>query len=247
MKLYLYLFIAMSLLLSKEVYAQQDRRLIREGNKEFEKEKYDDSEILYRKAQEDTKLPFVTSFNIGDALYKQEKYEEAASQFQKLTEQESGKLARAGSFHNLGNSYLQASKLEESIEAYKNALRKNPSDLETKYNLAFAQDKLKEQQQEQQQNKDQNQDQDQDQDKQDKNQDQENQDNKKDQQDQEQQNEPQDQDQNQNQDQKPSPDQISKEDAERILQALEDDEKEVQKKVKKAKATKAKVKTVINW
>ena len=72
MKLYLYLFMTMSLLLSEEIYAQQDRRLIREGNREFEKEKYDDSEILYRKAQEDTKLPFVASFNIGDALYKQE-------------------------------------------------------------------------------------------------------------------------------------------------------------------------------
>lgn len=242
MKLYLYLFIVMSLLLNKEMYAQQDRRLIREGNREFEKEKYDDSEILYRKAMEDTKLPFVTSFNIGDALYKQEKYEEAASQFQKLSEQESEKLARAGSFHNLGNSYLQASKLEESIEAYKNALRRNPNDLETKYNLAFAQDKLKEQQQEQQQNKDknQNQDQDQDQDQQDKNQD-----DKQDKQDKDQQDEPQDQDKNQ--DQKPSPDQISKEDAERILQALQEDEKDVQEKVKKAKAVKAKVKTVINW
>jgi len=242
MKLYLYLFIAMSLFLNGQIYAQKDRKLIREGNREFEKEKYDDSEILYRKAQEDTKLPFVTSFNIGDALYKQEKYEEAASQFLKLSEQESEKLARAGSFHNLGNSYLQASKLEESIEAYKNALRKNPNDLETKYNLAFAQDKLKKQQQEQQQDKDQNQDQDQD--KQDKNKDQENQDNN---QNQDQQNEPQDQDQNQDQNQKPSPDQISKEDAERILQALQDDEKDVQEKVKKAKALKAKVKTVINW
>ena len=248
MKLNFYLFMIMSLLLSENIGAQQDRKLIREGNREFEKEKYDDSEILYRKAQEDTKLPFVTSFNIGDALYKQEKYEEAASQFQKLSEQESEKLTGAGSFHNLGNSYLQASKLEESIEAYKNALRRNPNDLETKYNLAFAQDKLKEQQQEQQQDKDKNKDQDQnqDQDKQDKNkdnkQDQKNQDNKQDQE-----NEPQDQDQNQNQDQKSSPDQISKEDAERILQALQEDEKDVQDKVKKAKAAKAKVKTVINW
>ena len=235
----------MSLLLSENIGAQQDRKLIREGNREFEKEKYDDSEILYRKAQEDTKLPFVTSFNIGDALYKQEKYEEAASQFQKLSEQESEKLSGAGSFHNLGNSYLQASKLEESIEAYKNALRRNPNDLETKYNLAFAQDKLKEQQQEQQQDKDQ--DKDQDQDKQDKNQDQENQDDKQDQQDKDKQNDPKDQEQNQNQEQKPSPDQISKEDAERILQALQEDEKDVQDKVKKAKAAKAKVKTVINW
>lgn len=241
MKLYFYLFMIMSLLLSENIGAQQDRKLIREGNREFKKEKYDVSEILYRKAQEDTKLPFVTSFNIGDALYKQEKYEEAASQFQKLSEQEFEKLAGAGSFHNLGNSYLQASKLEESIEAYKNALRRNPNDLETKYNLAFAQDKLKEQQQEQQQDKDQ------DQDKQDKNQDQENQDDKQDQQDKDKQNDPKDQEQNQNQEQKPSPDQISKEDAERILQALQDDEKDVQDKVKKAKAAKAKVKTVINW
>jgi tetratricopeptide (TPR) repeat protein len=232
MKLYLSLFIVMSMFLTREIYAQQDRRLIREGNREFEKEKYEDSEILYRKAMEDTKLPYVTSFNIGDALYKQEKYEEAAKKFKELSEQESEKLAKAGSFHNLGNSFLQANKLEESIEAYKSALRKNPNDLETKYNLAFAQDKLKEQQEQQEQNKDQNQDQD----KQDQNKDQENQDNK-----------PQDQDQNKEQDQEPSSDQISKEVAERILQALQEQEKDVQEKVKKAKAAKARVKTVINW
>lgn len=238
MKFYLCFFMIISLFPGREIYAQQDRKLIREGNREFEKEKYDDSEILYRKALEDTKLPFVTSFNIGDALYKQEKYEEAAKQFQELSEQESDKLAKAGSFHNLGNSHLQAKKIEESIEAYKNALRNNPNDLETKYNLAFAQDKL--QKQEQEENEDQNKDQNKDKDKQENKQDQENKDNKQDQQD-----KPQDQDQNQ--DRKPSPNQISKEDAERILQALQDDEKDVQEKVKKAKAAKAKVKTVINW
>ena len=241
MKLYLSLFIVMSMFLTRETYAQEDRRLIREGNREFEKEKYEDSEILYRKAMEDTKLPYLTSFNIGDALYKQEKYEEAAKKFKELSEQESEKYAKAGSFHNLGNSFLHANKLEESIEAYKSALRKNPNDLETKYNLAFAQDKLKEQQEQQEQNKDQNQDQD----KQDQNKDQENQDNKQDQQDQD--NKPQDQDQNKEQDQKPSSDQISKEAAERILQALQEQEKDVQENVKKAKAAKARVKTVINW
>jgi len=248
MKFYNHLFLVLCLIMSGSIYAQQDRKLIREGNREFEKEKYGDSEILYRKAMEDTKLPYVTSFNIGDALYKQEKYEEAAKKFQELSEQGYEKLDKSGSFHNLGNSFLQANKLKESIEAYKSALRQNPDDLETKYNLAFAQDKLKEQQEQQEQqeqNKDKNKDQDQD--NQDKKQDQENQDDNQDQKDKDQENEPQEKDQNQSQDQKPAPDQISKEVAERILQALQEEEKDVQEKVKKAKASKMKVKTVINW
>ena len=231
------------------LYGQKDKKYIREGNREFANEDFDKSELSYRKALEITKSPHKASFNVGDALYKQEKYDDAAKQFQQLTDSEIDKNGKSSMYHNLGNSLLQSSKLEESIEAYKDALRNNPDDLETKYNLAFAQDKLKQEQQQQQQDKD-NKDQDQ-------NKDQENKDNKdKQNKDQEDQNKKDQKDQNQDQNknnqdkkqqQQPQPNQISKEDAARILQALQNQEKEVQDKVKKAKARKAKVKTTINW
>ena len=127
---------------------------------------------------------------------------------------------KSAGFYNLGNSFLKSNKLKESIDAYKNSLRLNPQNLEAKYNLAHAQDLLQQQQQQQQQNQDQQQQ------KQDKN----NQDQNKEKE--------QDQDQSDNkeqQDQQQQPQQddqaISKEDAERILNALENDEKNVQEKV----------------
>ena len=245
------LFVGLLLFFGVSLFGQNDKKYIREGNKEFANENFEKSELSYRKAVELAKAPFKASFNVGDALYKQEKYDEAAKQFEHLSESDIEKAAKGAMYHNLGNSMLQSNKLEESIEAYKDALRNNPNDLETKYNLAFAQDKLKEQQQEQQQqnkdNKDQDKDKDKDQEKKDnqdqQNKDQENKDNK-DKQDQ-------DQDQGKNnqdkQQQQQQPNQISKEDATRILQALQNQEKEIQDKVKKAKAVKAKVKTTTNW
>ena len=227
--------------LSVSVFAQKERKYIREGNREFEDGNFEDSEIAYRKAAdlEKTKT-HKPAFNIGDALYKQEKYDDAASQFQSIAESELSKDEKAKVFHNLGNSFLQNNKLQESIEAYKNALRNNPNDLDTKYNLAYAQKKLQQQQQNQDQNKDQNKDQNQQDQNKDQNKDQ--QDNNQDQQNKQDQNK---QDQNQEQQQQQQP-KISKEDAERILQALANDEKKTQQKVKEQKAA-AKVKVEKEW
>jgi len=230
--------------LSVSVYAQKERKYIREGNREFEDGNFEDSEIAYRKAAdlEKTKT-HKPAFNIGDALYKQEKYDDAASQFQSIAESELSKDEKAKVFHNLGNSFLQNNKLQESIEAYKNALRNNPNDLDTKYNLAYAQKKLQQQQQNQDQNKDQNKDQNQQDQNKDQNKDQ--QDNNQDQQNKQDQNKQDKQDQNQEQQQQQQP-KISKEDAERILQALANDEKKTQQKVKEQKAA-AKVKVEKEW
>ncbi len=237
------LIIGLLIFINVGLYGQNDKKYIRAGNKEFAKENFEKSELSYRKALEVTKAPYKASFNVGDALYKQEKYDEAAKQFEQLSEDEIDKIGKGYMYHNLGNSMLQSSKLEESIEAYKDALRNNPDDLETKYNLAFAQDKLKQQEQEQQQNQD---NKDQDKDSKD-NKDQQNKDqqdqNKKDQKDQNKDQNKQDQQQQQQQ----QPNQISKEDATRILQALQNQEKDIQDKVKKAKASQARVKSTTNW
>ncbi len=133
---------------------------------------------------------------------------------------------------------LMSNKLKESIEAYENSLKLKPDNPEAKYNLAYAQDLLKKQQQQQNQqqnqsgNKDQNK---KDQDKQQKN----NQDQNKN-------NQNQQQDQNKQQ-QQPPEQTISKEDAERLLNAIANDEKNVQEKVKLAEAAKTKVRTIKNW
>jgi tetratricopeptide (TPR) repeat protein len=216
------------LLFSGSLYAQGERKFIRQGNREFEKQKYSESEISYRRAIDKNKGSADAVFNTGDALYKQDKFEDAGKQFAESHRMNEDRDKKAGSMYNLGNSLLKAGKLKESIEAYKNSLRLNPGNIQAKYNLAYAQDRLEEQQQ-QQQNQ-----QNQDQDKQDK------QDDQKENEDQNQQ----DQQQQQQSDQQQS---MSREDAERLLNAIANDEKEVQEKVKEAKAAKQRVKTLKNW
>jgi len=163
--------------------------------------------------------------------YKQDKFEDAAGEFNTLSQTGIDKLSRARSFHNLGNSLLKENRVEESIQAYKNALRNYPDDLETKYNLAYAQDLLKQQQQQQkEQNKENSEKDNKEQDKQ------------EDQQEQQQN----DQQQDQKQEQQPEP-QISKEDAKRLLDALAEDEKELQEKLQKAEARKKRVVVRKNW
>lgn len=214
---------------------QDDRKYLRKGNREYRDGNFSDAEILYRKAGDANTQSTEATFNTGDALYRQKKYEDAGQSFTESTTKTIESQKKAAGFYNLGNSMLQANKLKESIEAYKNSLKLDPGNLEAKYNLGYAQNLLREQEQQQQQQQ-QNKDQQQDQDKQN---DQEQQ--QQDQQEQQGQNE-QDKQQQQQQEQG-----ISKEDAERLLNALANDEKEVQEKVKREKAARARTRALKNW
>jgi Ca-activated chloride channel family protein len=222
------------------IYGQADKKFIRQGNSEYKDKKYSESELAYRKAIDKNKLSTDAGFNLGDALYRQNKYEEAGKQFLENSEAVTDNTKKSAGFYNMGNSLLNNNKVEESIQAYKNSLKLNPGDKQAKYNLAYAQDLLKKQQQQQkdQQNKDNN--------KEDKKQDQ-NKDQNKDQK----QDQNKDQKQDQNKDQKDEKQQqqqgISKEDAQRLLNAIANDEKNVQEKVKLEKAAKERVRTLINW
>jgi Ca-activated chloride channel homolog len=232
------------LILTANIFAQTDKKYIRKGNREYNKSKYPDSEISYRKAIDQNKQYPDAVFNVGDALYKQNKFEEAGKQFAASADQNVDKAKKSAGLYNMGNALLKANKLQESIEAYKNSLKLLPDNKEAKYNLAYAQDLLKQQQEKQKNQKDQ--------DKKDQNNDKNKQDKNKDQQkDQKNENKDQQKDPNKNQDQKqqqkPQNGEISKEDAQRLLNSLANDEKNVQEKVKLAKAQKEKIRTVKNW
>lgn len=251
------------------VNAQNERKYIRRGNSAYNKAvidsvtvdstKYADAENYYRKALEEDPNNWDASYNLANALFRQGKLEDAARQYQAVAQRNiDSKTKRANAYHNLGNCMLMGNNLQAAIEAYKESLRNDPTNLETKYNLAWAQNKLKEQQDqqnEQNQNQNQNQDQDQQQDQQnqDNQQDQnQNQDNKQDQQkqDSDQNQDQQQNQQNQNQDQQQGEQnehQMSKEDAMRILEALENDEKDVQDKVQKQKAKPVQRRTQKDW
>jgi tetratricopeptide (TPR) repeat protein len=248
-------------ILSQTSFGQKERKFIRRGNDFYEDAiensdstgidsvNFVNAEIEYRKALEKKPNDLKAVANIGSAQFKQQKYAEAASQFEQALNIAEKKEDKAKAYFNYGNAMLGQQKFDVSIEAYKNALRNNPSDMQAKYNLEFAR-KMKEQkqQQQQQQNKDKNKDQNKDQQDKNKNQNQD-QDQNQDKQDQNKDKQNQDQNKNQqkNQQQQPQP-KISKQNAEQMLKALENDEKETQEKVKKAKAEKAKSsKNDIDW
>ena len=223
----------------QSVMAQNERSLIRKGNSDYKNGKYSDAELNYRKSVEKNSKSVVGSYNLGDALYKQKKYEEAADQFKNNAAQPGvDKKQQTNANFNLGNSLLKAEKYEESIEAYKKALKNNPKDDDARYNLAYAQSKLMQQQQQQQQDKKDNKDNKDNQKKDQQKQQEKKQQDKKDQQQKE------DQAKNQKEEQKQQaakPHKISKEDAERMLQALKNDEKNLQKKLAKKEGSRVRV------
>ncbi|WP_374163480.1 tetratricopeptide repeat protein [Arcticibacter sp. MXS-1] len=221
------------------LYAQKEKKYVVQGNELYKQQKYQEAEKNYRKSLAVKGKLVEGNFNLGDALYKQKKFGEAGEQFGRIAAAAQDKNVQAQAFHNLGNSLLSSKKIQESIEAYKKALLNNPKDDQTRYNLAYAQQLLKNQQNKQNQNK-QNQNKNKDQNKQDQK--------NKDQQDKNDQNKNKDQDkkdqQNGNQ---PRPDQLSKDEAERMLEALNNQERGTQDKLKNKKFGGAKGRITKDW
>ena len=225
---YSILYLVILIMIPGTLWAQGERKYIRHGNKEYEDKAFEESELQYRKALEKDLSSYEGNFNLGDALYKQEKFEDASKKFSGLASSEKDRMELAKIYHNLGNSLLQSNQVEESIEAYKHALRNNPEDYETKHNLAWALNLLQQQQQ-QQQNQDQNQQ------------------NQEQQQNQDQQDQQQQDQEQQEQQQEQQNDKISKEDANRILEALQQDEKQLQEKLRKQMARTQRVAVLKDW
>ena len=221
----IYLFLATMVI----AWGQNERKVIREGIRAYKAGEYSEAEVQFRKAGDLNQESFEAEFNTGAALYGQEKYEETVKQYESLAEQSQSRAQKdpeslAHIWHNMGNSLLEAQQYAPSIEAYKNSLRLKPDDYDTKYNLAYARQKLKEQQQQEQQD----------------------QEGEDDQNEEEQDQKQQQQDQKDQQEQQ-QPREISKEDAERMLNAIQQQEKDVKDKVDKKKAATAKVKTKKDW
>ena len=130
-------------------FSQNKKILIKEGNSLYNDSSYNMAEMKYRKSLEKDQDYFNAAFNLADAIYKQNRFEESTSLFDALKDNARNNEDLARINHNLGNSYLKENKLEQAIEEYKSSLRLNPNDEETRYNLAYAQ-KMKQQQVQQQ-------------------------------------------------------------------------------------------------
>ncbi|MCD8293067.1 MAG: tetratricopeptide repeat protein [Prevotellaceae bacterium] len=203
------------------VAQKAERDYIRKGNRQFRDSAYVNAEVDYRKALEVNGKSSTAMFNLGNTLLGQNKAQEAMDQYAAAMKVEKDKSKLAQIFHNMGVIFEAGQEYAKAIEMYKESLRNNPKDDETRYNLALCQKLLKDQQQDGQNQNQQNQDQ---------NQDQQNQN----QQQQQQQQQDQQQDQNQDQQQQQQQDnQMSKENAEQLLNSVMRDEKNVQDEVKK--------------
>lgn len=144
-----------------------------EANKQLSENNFKLAEADYRRAISKSPQNAAAPYNLGNAYYANESYSEAFSRFKQAGEVASSKIDKHEAYHNMGNVFMQHKEYQKAVETYKEALRNNPKDEETRYNLALAKELLKNQQDENpnQQNKDKNQSEDDNQDKE-KNQDQ---------------------------------------------------------------------------
>ena len=204
--------------------AQTDRMYIRQGNKQFRAGNFSDAEVSYRKALEKNDRNPQAHYNLGNSLLKQNKDSAAVAEFETASKLETDPLMKSQSFHNMGVICQKHEMFGEAIEAYKQSLRLNPHDDETRYNLQLCKHQLKKQQQDKQ---DQQQKQDQ------KKQDQQKQDQKQ-----------QEQKQQQKQQQQP---QMSKDNAEQLLNAAMQREKQTQDRMKKAQQQPRRRQLQKNW
>ena len=223
------------LLLSVSAFAQVDKKDVRRGNRQFAKAKYGDADISYRKGLNADSTSVASAYNLGNNLYRQGNFAEAGKYYQQamrhIPETRSVRKQNAegfDTFFNIGDAALQQKQYRAAMEAFVQALIINPDDLEAKENYVYARKMLENNPDGGGGDDQQNQDQNQNQQNQDQNQDQQNQD--------------QNQDQNQNQDQQeqqPKPyngSEISPQQAQQVLQAIQAKEKETQDKVNKEKA-----------
>ena len=231
-------------LLPASLWSQSENALTRSGNKDFKKGNYSEAEVNYRKALEKKNNMPEATFNLGDAVYQQKRFEEAGKQFQLSAQTSTDPVVKAKAYHNLGNTHMAEQKYEDAIKAYKQALKANPKDADTKYNLAYANSML---QQQQQQQKDKDKDKDKKEDKDDKEkQDKPKDDKGKDQQQKDQQDQ-QAKDGNKDKKQQGQQPKLSKEEAEKLLQALQNEEQKANQKMQKANAKPADGKVEKDW
>ena len=226
--------------------SQSLRGLVNDGVDQYKDGNYSDAEVNFKKGTEKAPDNFESQFNLGDAYFKQQRYDEAIKSYQSSLTMARNDTEKSKVHYNVGNSLLKSQKIKESIEEYKKSLKLNPNDQEAKYNLSYALEILKNQEQQQDQQQDKKDEDKKEEEKKDELKDKKD-DKKEEQQDRDRQQDKQKQDQQkkEQEQQQQQPQKISKEEAERILEALKNNEKDLQKELRKIKGKR--VKTDKDW
>lgn len=233
--------------LSLATFGQETDKHLPKANDEFEAKKYADAEADYRISLSKTRKNAIASYNLGNAIYRQNQAGEAKFPYLKAIEDAKDKNQKHQAFHNLGNVFMKEKNYTQAVEAYKNALRNNPNDEQSRYNFALAKKMLKEnppKDDKKDKKKDKKDDKkEKDQDKKDDKKDQNKQKDKEgnqDKKDEQGKNDPQNQP-------KPKPGGISKERLQNLLDAVNNEEKKVQDKVNAKKVKGKPVQTEKDW
>lgn len=218
----------MLLAVASASFAQNDRDYIRRGNRLYRAKKFNKAEVEYRKAVAANSENPQAVYNLGCAMMMIQKDSVAVTYFERASQLEQNKLRRAKSNHNIGVILQNHKMYDKAIEAYKNALRDNPNDNETRYNLALCKKLLKKQPKDKDRKKD-NKNKDKKQNKQDKDR---NNDKK---------------DDNNKQKEQPRMEHMSKDNAEQLLNAAMQDEKQTQQRLQKAMQRPRRNRSQKNW
>jgi tetratricopeptide (TPR) repeat protein len=234
---------------------RESKNITYEANENLIQNDFVNAEAEYRRAISKSPENIAAPYNLGRAYYNRESFSEAFGNFKKAGEKATSKAEKHKAYHNMGNVFMKGKEYEKAVEAYKEALRANPTDEETRYNLALAKELLKKQQDEQKndQNKDdknedkkedQNKDQDKEGDKGEKKPE-ENKEGEGD--DKKEQKQKPNEGEKKEQKKKPRPNQLSKQQVQNLLEAMQNEEKKVQQKLDAKKVKGAKVKNEKDW
>ena len=245
---------------------EESANLTWEANQQLVDNKFVEAEVDYRRAISKNGQNSAAPYNLGSAYYNNQSYSEAFGRFKEAGERAEEKPSKHKAFHNMGNVFMKNKDYAKAVEAYKEGLRNDPTDEETRYNLALAKKMLEKEQNQQknddnQENEQQDQDQKEDQnqgaeeqdDQQDKGEDGEDKDEQKDQNKKGDGEEEKDKDQQPNEgddpkkEKKPRPNQLSPQQIENLLEAMQNEERKVQEKMEAKKVKGVKQKTEKDW
>ncbi len=246
---------------TKETAAQKDtivqqrqaRQLLRQGNELYKNEKFTDASVAYQKALGENSNYDKATYNLGNALYQTKNFKEAIPQYELTAKTATDPATKAAAFHNIGNAMMESKNYQGAVDAFKNGLRNNPNDDETRYNLAVAQKLADQEKKENKDDKNKDKNKDKNDDKKDKNKDPKDDskgDKNKDEKDDQNKDKKQSPDKNKEQNkQKPKPKEgrMSPQQVKQLLESLNNEEKKTQKKMNAKKAKGKKVKQEKDW
>ena len=146
-----YIYLLLLVFVPVAVFSQSDRQHIRNGNKAYRNNTFSKAETEYRKSIAKNSDNAIAQYNLGCAMMQQGNDSVAIAQFEKAAKMEKNSLNRAMAYHNMGYVLQKRQNYSDAIKAYQNALRNNPDDADSRYNLVMCQKLLKKQQQQKQQ------------------------------------------------------------------------------------------------